>query len=146
MMNETRESVRKTLSSEKGFTGTSVLHKYLHPLYGFDILQHMVFDVFHTVLLNLCKSQIQRMLELELIDTGHLDEKLKTFPWTQELKSGRIPVAVGKEGKGLGLWKAEGFPLLECVLEGKMENLTELEILCSVSRFAELHFISGRDG
>ena len=78
--NETRKSVRKTLSSEKGFTGTSVLHKYLHPLYGFDILQHMVFDVFHTVLLNLCKNQIQRMLELELIDTAHLDEKLKTFP------------------------------------------------------------------
>lgn len=60
----------------------------------------MVFDVFHTVLLNLCKNQIQRMLELELIDTAYLDEKLKTFPWTQELESGRIPGAVGKEGKG----------------------------------------------
>ena len=124
---------------------------FLHPLYGFDILQHMVFDVFHTVLLNLCKNQIQRMLELELIDTAYLDEKLKTFPWTQELKSERIPVAVGKEGNGLGFWKAERFqkfffPLLECILEGKMENLTELEIVCSVSRFVELHFTSGRDG
>ena len=111
----------------------------------------MVFDVFHTVLLNLCKNQIQRMLELELIDTAYLDEKLKTFPWTQELKSERIPVAVGKEGNGLGFWKAEGFqkfffPVLECILEGKMENLTELEIVCSVSRFVELHFTSGRDG
>ena len=91
------------------------------------------------------------MLELELIDTAYLDEKLKTFPWTQELKSERIPVAVGKEGKGLDFWKAEGFqkvffPLLECILEGKMENLTELEIVCSVSRFVELHFTSGRDG
>ena len=147
--NETGESVRKTLSSEKGFTGTSVLHKYLPPLYGFDILQHMVFDVFHTVLLNLFKNQIQRMLELELLDTTYLDEKLKTFPWTHKLKRGRSPVAVGKEGKGLGFWKAEGFqnvffPLLECILEGKMENLTKL--VCSVSRFVDLHFTSGKDG
>lgn len=27
-----------------------------------------------------------------------------------------------------------------------MENLTELEIVCSASRFVELHFTSGRDG
>ena len=149
--NETRKSVRKTLSSEIGFTGTSVFHRYLYPLYGFDILQHMVIDVFHTVLLNLCKNQTQRMLELELIDITYLDEKLKSFPWTNELKNGRIPVAVGKEGKGLNYWKAEGFqkfffPMLECIVEGKMENLTELEIVCSVSRFVELHFTSGRDG
>ena len=90
------------------------------------------------------RLQIQRMLELKLIDTTYLDEKLKTFPQTQELKSGRIPFAVGKEGKGLGFWKAEGFqkfffPLLECILQGRMENLT-------VSRFVELHFTSGRDG
>ena len=88
----------------------------------------MLFDVFHTVPLNLCKNQIRRMLELELIDTAYLDEKSKTFPWTHELKNGRIPVAVGKEGKGLGSWKAEGFqkcffPLLECILEGKMKWL-----------------------
>ena len=43
-----------------------------------------------------------------------------------------------KMEEGLGYWKAEGFqkcffPLLECILEGKMESLTELEIVCSVS-------------
>ena len=143
--------MRKTLSSEIGFTGTSVFHRYLYPLYGFDILQHIVIDVFHTVLLNLCKNQTQRMLELELIDITYLDEKLKSFPWTNELKNGRIPVAVEKEGKGLNYWKAEGFqkfffPMLEYIVEGKMENLTELEIVCSVSRFVELHFTSGRHG
>ena len=58
--NETRITVRKKQSSERGFTGTSLLHKYLYPLYGFDILQHMVIDVFHTVPLNLCKNQVQR--------------------------------------------------------------------------------------
>ena len=127
--NETRKSARKTLSSEKGFLGPSVLHRYLYPLDGFDILQHMVIDVFHTVLLNLCKYQIQRMLELELLDTSYLDEKVKTFPWTNELKNGRIPVAA---------------PMLECILEGRWK--TEREIVCSVSRFVELHFASGRDG
>ena len=86
-------------------------------------------DVFHTVLLNLCKNQTQRMLKT------YLDEKLKSFPWTNELKNGRIPVAVGKEGKGLNYWKAEGFqkfffPMLGCIVEGKLENLTELEIVC----------------
>ena len=35
--NETRPSVRKRMSSEKGFTGLSLFHKYLYPLYGFDI-------------------------------------------------------------------------------------------------------------
>ena len=91
------------------------------------------------------------MLELELIDTTYLDDKIKTFPWTKELKNGRIPVPVGKEGKGLGSWKAEGFqkfsyPMLECIVEGKVQNFDELEILCTVSRFTELHFSSGRDG
>ena len=86
--NETRKSVRKKLSSESGFTGTSLLHKYLYPLYGFDILHHMVFDVFHTIPLNLCKNQVQRLLELEQLDKTYLDEQIHSFPWTSELKSG----------------------------------------------------------
>ena len=57
--NETRTSVRKRLSSDKGFTGTSLLHKYLYPLYGFDVLQYTVIDIFHTIPLNLCKNQVQ---------------------------------------------------------------------------------------
>ena len=149
--NETRKSVRKRMSSDKGFTGTSLLHKYLYPLYGFDILKHTVIDVFHTIPLNLCKNQVQRLLELELLDKAYLDEQIKIFPWTTELKGGRLPTAVGRDGKGLGFWKAEGFqkfayPMLECILEGKLQNLNELEILSSVARFTELHFNSGRDG
>ena len=35
--NERRISVRKRMTSDKGFTGISILHKYLNPLYGFDI-------------------------------------------------------------------------------------------------------------
>ena len=36
--------------------------------------------------------------------------------------------------------------MLECIIEGKLENLNEIEILSSISRFTELHFHSGRDG
>ena len=36
--------------------------------------------------------------------------------------------------------------MLECVVEGKLQNVNELEILCLVARFTELHFNSGRDG
>ena len=91
------------------------------------------------------------MLELELLDKTYLDEQIKNFPWTTELKTGRRPVAVGRDGKVLGFWKAEGFqkfayPMLECILEEKLHNVNELEILCSVARFTELHFNSGRDG
>ena len=149
--NETRKSMRKKQSSDKGFTGTSLLHKYLYPLYGFDILHHMVIDIFHTVPLNVCRNQLQRVLELELLDTSYLDEEIKNFPWTNELKSGRIPVQIGRECKGLGQWKAESFqkfsfPFLECVMEGKLADVNELEIQSSISRFTELHFYSGRDG
>ena len=40
--NETRTSVRKTMSSKLGFTGISLLHKVLYPLYKFDVTKHMV--------------------------------------------------------------------------------------------------------
>ena len=106
--NETRTSVRKRLSSDKGFTGTSLLHKYSYPLYGFDVLQHTVIDVFHTIPLNLCKNQVQRLLELELLDKTYLNEQIKIFPWTTELKTGRLPVAVGRDGKGHGFRKVKG--------------------------------------
>lgn len=148
---ETRVSVRKSLSSQTGFTGTSILRRYLYPLYGFDILHHMVYDIFHTVPLNLCKNQVVRMVQLELIDTSYLDEQIKTFPWTTELRNGRIPTAVGKDGKGLGHWKAEsyqkfGFPLVECISDSMLTNPCDIEIISLVSRFTELHFYSGRDG
>lgn len=55
---ETRVGVRKAMSSAKCFTGTSILHKYLYPLYGYHILKHMVFDVLITICLNVVKSQL----------------------------------------------------------------------------------------
>ena len=97
------------------------------------------------------KNQVQRLLELEQLDKTYLDEQINIIPWTSELKGGRLPVAIGKDGKGLGFWKAESFqkfayPLLECIIEGKLGNLNELKILNSISSFTELHFHCGTDG
>ena len=98
------------MASNKGFTGTSILHTYLYPLYKFDILFHMVYDSFHTICLNVVKNQLERLLELELLDQTKLDELIESFPWTKELKDGRIPKAT-KNYKELGQWKAEGLHL-----------------------------------
>ena len=84
---------------------------YLYPLYGFDVLQHTVIDIFHSVTLNLCKNQVQRFLELELLDKTYLDEQIKNYPWTTELKTGRLPVAVEGMVKALDSGKQRVFKI-----------------------------------
>jgi hypothetical protein len=150
--NETRSSVRKTMASNTGFTGTSILHTYLYPLYKFDIMVHMVYDSFHTICLNVVKNQLERLLDLEVLDQTNLDKQIESFPWTKELKDGRIPAAT-KKFKGLGQWKAEGlqkfsFPMADCILKAHFDNLSskELEIQSMISRLTELHFYGGRNG
>jgi len=51
----------------------------------------MVFDVLITICLNVVKSQLERILELKLIDPSYLDDQDQNFPWSQELKPERIP-------------------------------------------------------
>lgn len=106
--NEKRASVRKVMSSKLGFTGISLLHKVLYPLYKFDVTRHIVYDVYHTIPLNVVKNQITRLLELDLVDTEYLNKQKRDFSWSKELKDGRLPRPVGKECKGIGHWKAEG--------------------------------------
>ena len=74
------------MSSEKGFTGLSLFHKYLYNLYGFDILNHLFYDAYHTIALNVVKNQLSRALELEMLDKTGLDKQIGNFPWTGELK------------------------------------------------------------
>ena len=87
---EQRKSVRKKLSSQYGFTGISVLHQ-LHALYGFDILKDLVYDIHHLLPLNLIKNQIDRFVEEGLLNPKDVERKLRTFPWTSDLKEGRVP-------------------------------------------------------
>lgn len=139
------------MSSENGFTGLSIFHKYLYPLYGFDILNHLVFDVYHTIPLNVVKNQIVRALDLEMLDKAGLDKQIENFPWTGEFKDGRLPRQLGKDCKGIGYWKAESyqkfsFPMAECIMESQVTNPLEYEIVSLVSRLTELHFHAGRNG
>ena len=148
--NETRISVRKRMSSELGFTGVSILHKSLNPLYGFDVCKHLVYDIFHTVCLNVVKNQAERLVELEMVDKSYLDKQIRDFPWPKQLKNGRVPKPIGKL-KGMGQWKAEGlqkfsFPMSDCILVGHLTNPKELEIQSLVSRLTEMHFYTGRSG
>ena len=139
------------MSSENGFTGLSIFHKYLYPLYGFDILNHLVYDVYHTIPLNVVKNQIVRALDLEMLDKAGLDKQIENFPWTGEFKDGRLPRQLGKDCKGIGYWKAESyqkfsFPVAECIRESQVTNPLEYEIVSLVSRLTELHFHAGRNG
>lgn len=139
------------MASEKGFTGESILHNYLYPLYGFDILKHQVFDVYHTVLLNVVKNQLSRTIQLESFDKDEFDKKIKTFPWTIEFKDGRLPKEIGKDARGIGYWKAESFqkfsfPMAECILESLLSDPKDFEIWSLISRLTEIHFHAGRNG
>ena len=80
-----------------------------------------------------------------------MDERSLEFPWTKELKAGRIPTAIGKDRKGLCSWKAEGyqkfsFPLSECCLEDVIKENDVFELVSMIARLTELHFHTGREG
>lgn len=76
------------MSSKLGFTGISFLHKVLYPLYKFDVTKRMVYEVYHTIPLNVVKNQLIRLHELEMVDTEYIDKQIKNFPWSKELKDG----------------------------------------------------------
>jgi hypothetical protein len=77
-----------------------------------------------------------------------MDNQIETFPWSTELKNGRIPMSIRKL-KGMGQWKAEGlqnfsFPMADCILPDHLTNSKELEIQSLVTRLTEIHFYTGR--
>lgn len=87
---------------------------------------------------------------MTLIDPSYLDDQVEKFPWTQDLKTGRIPRSLAHcKGTHVGQWKAEGlqkfsFPMADCIFMGKLDDRHELAIQSLVSRLTELHFYSGR--
>ena len=50
-------SVRANKSKETGFTGLSILHQ-LNSLYGFNIMQNLVFDAIHNISLNVASHHL----------------------------------------------------------------------------------------
>lgn len=55
---EERVSVRQKLAGNFGFTGLSILH-CLYDLYKFNVLQDLVFDSMHTLLLRIVKRHLE---------------------------------------------------------------------------------------
>ena len=44
----------------------SLFHSYLNPLYGFELLTDLVFDIFHTVPLNVVKDVLQAVVYFDV--------------------------------------------------------------------------------
>ena len=78
---EDRTSVRRRLASATGFTGMSELHR-LHSLYNFDVLNDMVFDAMHTLLLGVVKHHLDYYKECGFLSDPVVEEKLMKMPWT----------------------------------------------------------------
>lgn len=78
---EDRISVRQRLASQTGFTGLSILH-CLHRLYKFDVLQDLVFDTMHTLVLRVLHSHLNYYTEKEYLRDPEVERRLKMMPWT----------------------------------------------------------------
>lgn len=79
---EERRTVFENFSREIGFLGVSLLHR-LNALYGFDVLQGLVFDAMHLVSLNIVKRRVQYWLSNGIINKDEFGERLKQMPWSK---------------------------------------------------------------
>ena len=78
---EDRVSIRQRSASLTGFTGLSILHR-LHRLYKFDVLQDLVFDTMHTLVLRVIHRHLQYYTEKGYFKSSSIEERLKMMPWT----------------------------------------------------------------
>ena len=146
IQHEERKTVRKKLSSQNGYTGLSVLHE-LNPLYDFDVIRDLVYDIHHNLPLNVVKNQVDRLVEIGIVNSNQVEQRIQKIPWTNQFTSGRQPVGFHSRR---GHWKAEeyvkfAFPASEVVLDGLLPE-REFEIWTNIARLTEMHFYSGRFG
>lgn len=81
---EDRVTVRRKLATQTGFTGLSILHRLFH-LYQFDILNDLVFDTMHTLILRIVSRHLHYYSEEGFFKNSALDERLSAMPWTAGL-------------------------------------------------------------
>lgn len=79
---EERRTVFENLSREIGFLGVSLLHR-LNALYGFDVLQDVVFDAMHLISLNIVKRRVQYWLSNGILVKEQFGERLKRMAWSK---------------------------------------------------------------
>lgn len=142
---EERASVATLRSQEVGFTGLSILYR-LTRLYGFDIQRDCIIDVMHTVSLGIIKHHLTYILNDEETNRNALQERLKKFPWSSDLRASRYPSNVNR----IGFWKAEdyqkfAFPASELVLGGIL-NDQDYEVWETLPRIVEFLYYQGRNG
>lgn len=77
-------TVRKKLASQTGFTGLSILHCLFH-LYKFDILNDLVYDTMHTLILRIVYRHLHYYSDEGFFKSQDLDECLAAMPWTAGL-------------------------------------------------------------
>ena len=78
---EDRVTVRAKKAKETGFTGLSALHR-LNKLYGFNVLENMVFDAMHNVPLNVVSQHLHYYAEKSLLPKDKVELRLDHVPWT----------------------------------------------------------------
>ena len=147
---EERMTVKQEKSKNTGYTGLSIFHR-LYPLYHFQYDKDFVYDEMHGLPLNVVKRQIQCPLESgnEDLNWQVVDERLKSFPWTHEHRTGRVPSGITKR---FGYWKAEdfnhfAFAAMEACLGDILQNDPEArEILCCLAHIIEFFSNHARNG
>ena len=147
---EERITVKQEKSKNTGYTGLSIFPR-LYPLYHFLYDKDFVYDEMHGLPLNVVKRQIQCLLESDDEDLNWqvVDERLKSFPWTHEHRTGRLPSGITKR---FGYWKAEdfnhfAFPAMEACLGDMLQNNPETrEILCCLACIIEFLSNHARNG
>ena len=78
---EKRISVRQKLASNSGFTGLSTLHRLFY-LYKFNVLQDLVFDSMHTLLLRIVKRHLEYYNDNGYLSSHMVERRLQVMPWT----------------------------------------------------------------
>jgi len=78
---EERPTHRVNKSKRTGFTGLSILHQ-LHPLYGFNVIQDLVFDAMHNIPLNVASHHLHYYFNEEILSQQAVDRRLKRVQWT----------------------------------------------------------------
>jgi len=78
---EERPTHRVNKSKRTGFTGFSILHQ-LHPLYGFNVIQDLVFDAMHNIPLNVASHHLHYYFNEEILSQQAVDRRLKRVQWT----------------------------------------------------------------
>ena len=81
---EDTQSLRTALSRQTGYKGLSILHRF-NALYGFDVINDLVFDAMHNLPLNVARQHLKRYAEEKLVDFKELDRRLQLVPWTAGL-------------------------------------------------------------